>query len=226
MTTHSHTFTHNYEQTIFVHFIEQVNTPMLVSPIMMIPKFHTPKELQELYLDQFGDFSIRNGPLVTNTEREKTRVEVEKTDYGERSTLVAAPILFQTKGTKTAACPYNYSSVFVQQMHETAMADKCEESIYACEDKVSMVESMSTCTSQGSQTEMYFGLMPSDFAGKTGYADFLASIADNPFVFRQLQNVATAGGKGILSLCAPMPMMPSSMLAMTTYSIINTELIS
>jgi hypothetical protein len=111
-------------------------------------------------------------------------------------------------------------------MHETAMADKCEKSIFACEDKVSMVESISTCTGNGNQTEMYFGLMPLTFVGKTGYADFLSSIADNPFVFRQLQNVATAGGKGILSLCAPMPMMPSSMLAMTTYSIINTELIS
>lgn len=193
---------------------------MLVSPFMMIPKFQTPKQLQELYLEHFGDFSIRNGPLITNKERESTRVEVEKTDYGERSTLVAAPILFQTKGTKTAACPFNYSSAFVKQMHETAMADKCEQSIYACEDKASMVESISTCTSQGNQTEMHFGLMPSDFAGKTGYADFLASIADNPFVFRQLQNGSTAGGKGILFHCAPMPVMTmtSSMLAMITYS--------
>jgi hypothetical protein len=55
-------------------------------------------------------------------------------------------------------------------MHKTAMTDKCEKSIYACEEKASVVESMSTCTSQGNQSEMYFGLMPSEFAGKTGYA--------------------------------------------------------
>ena len=143
---------------------------------------------------------------------------MKKADYVERSTLVAAPILFQTKGTKTAECPFNYSSVFVQRMHETAMADKCEKSIFACEDKVSMVESISTCTGKGNQTEMYFGLMPLTFVGKTGYADFLSSIADNPFVFRQLQNGSTAGGKCIIFPCAPTPMTAASMLAMTAYS--------
>jgi hypothetical protein len=35
-----------------VHCVAQVNTPMLVSPIMMIPKYQTPQQLQELYLDQ------------------------------------------------------------------------------------------------------------------------------------------------------------------------------
>jgi len=103
---------------------------------------------------------------------------VKKADYVERSTLVAAPILFQTKGTKTAECPFNYSSVFVQRMH----------------------------------------LMPLTFVGKTGYADFLSSIADNPFVFRQLQNGSTAGGKCIIFPCAPTPMTAASMLAMTAYS--------
>jgi hypothetical protein len=86
-------------------------------------------------------------------------------------------------------------------MHETAMADKCEKSIFACEDKVSMVESISTCTAKGNPTAMYFGLMPLTFVGKTGYADFLSSIADNPFVFRQLQNGSAAGGKGIIFPC-------------------------
>jgi hypothetical protein len=51
---------------------------------------------------------------------------------------------------------------------------------------------------------MHFGLMPSKFVGNIGFADFLASISDNPFVFRQLQNGSTAGGKGISFVCAPM----------------------
>jgi hypothetical protein len=100
---------------------------------MMIPKFKTPKQLQEIYLDQVGDMSVRNGPLVSNRMRESTRVEVKKKDYVEQSTLVAAPILFQTRGAKTAVCPYNYSSLFVQNMHERALVDKCDDSIYACD---------------------------------------------------------------------------------------------
>jgi hypothetical protein len=164
---------------------------MYVSPIMMIPKFKTPKQLQEIYLDQVGDMSVRNGPLVSNRMRESTRVEVKKKDYVEQSTLVAAPILFQTRGAKTAVCPYNYSSLFVQNMHERALVDKCDDSIYACDR--SDVESISTCLGTGNQSEMYFGLSPQEFEGKTGYTDFLASIADNAFVG------STEGGKNILS---------------------------
>jgi hypothetical protein len=44
---------------------------------------------------------------------------------------------------------------------------------------------------------MYFGLSPQEFKGKTGYTDFLASIADNAFVG------STEGGKKILSPCCP-----------------------
>jgi len=179
---------------------------MYVSPIMMIPKFKTIKQLQEIFLDQVGDMSIRNGPQMTNKVRESTRVAVKKQDYAERSTLVAAPILFQTRGTKTAECPFNYSSVFVQKMHAKALTDKCDASIYACDAGVSQVESISTCTGTGNQSEMYFGRLPLKFLGKTGYADFLASIADNSFIFRQLRNGSAEGGKNILSL----PFAPAS----------------
>ena len=171
---------------------------MYVSPIMMIPKFKTPKQLQEIYLDQVGDMSSRNGPLVSNRVRESTRVEVKKQDYMERSTLVAAPILFQTRETKTAECPFNYSSLFVQNMHAKALVYRCDDSIYACDDAtISNIESISTCLGKGNQSEMYFGLSPQTFQGQTGYSDFLATMADNAFVG------STEGGKKILSPCCP-----------------------
>ena len=173
---------------------QQVNTPMLISPIMMTPKYLTPKQLQELYLDQVGDMSIRNGPLVPNSERESTRVEIEKADYVERSTLMSAPILFQTMVQKAATCPFNYSSVFMNKMHQKALADKCDASIYKCGDSVEKVESVISCTGAGETTAMYFGLSPTSLNGEIGYADFLASIADNSFVFRQLGNNSAEGG--------------------------------
>ena len=40
------------------------------------------------------------------------------------------------------------------------------------------------CVEEHEDTATFFGLAPTDLFGKTGYADFLSSIADNPFVFR------------------------------------------
>ena len=37
---------------------------MLVSPIMMVPMFRTPKQLQEDYLHHFNDMSLRKGVCV------------------------------------------------------------------------------------------------------------------------------------------------------------------
>ena len=84
----------------------EVNTPMLISPIMMVPRHIPPGELQEEYLKNVGDISVRSGPTITNRERVETRVKVEKADFVQRSTLMAAPILFQTRARKTATCPF------------------------------------------------------------------------------------------------------------------------
>lgn len=142
---------------------DEVNTPML---IMMTPKYLTPKQLQELYLDQVSDMSIRIGPLVTNSERESTRVEIGKTDYTEHSTLMSAPILFQTMVRKTVKCPFNYSLVFIEKMHQKALADKCNLAIYKCGDSVGEVESIISCMGEGEETAMFFGLSQTSLNGK------------------------------------------------------------
>ena len=163
----------------------EINTPMLISPIMMVPQYRTPKQLQEMYIQNFNEMSTRKGPLVTNRERINTRVPVDKADFAERSTLMSAPIIFQTRARKTATCPFSYSTRFIQNMHVKAVEENCDGSIYACDDSVvSRAEEIMACMGKIEVNDTYFGITPTLFNGKTGYADFLASITDSPFLFR------------------------------------------
>ena len=46
----------------------EVNTPMLVSPIMMVPKYLTRLQLQEEYMKYVDDMALRAGPPVTSNK--------------------------------------------------------------------------------------------------------------------------------------------------------------
>jgi len=149
---------------------------MLISPIMMIPSFQPQKALQEMYLKQSLDMSLRKGPLTTNGERQATRVSVAKKDYEERSTLMAAPILFQIIRDKTTKCPYNYSSTFVTNLYEKALVDKCDASIYKCDESLlKNAEDVMACLvestwNESSPAPQHLGANATEFRNMTGYA--------------------------------------------------------
>jgi len=109
----------------------------------------------------------------------------EKLEFVGRSTLMAAPILFQTRANKTAHCPFKYGSEFLNNIHSKAVRDKCDPSTYVCDDQtLSSVYSVMSCLDDVVNTKPFFGRAPTDFNGATGYADFLSSIADNAYVYR------------------------------------------
>ena len=109
----------------------------------------------------------------------------EKLEFVGRSTLMAAPILFQTRANKTAHCPFKYGSEFLNNIHSKAVRDKCDPSTYVCDDQtLSSVYSVMSCLDDVVNTEPFFGRVPTDFNGATGYSDFLFSIADNAYVYR------------------------------------------
>jgi len=163
----------------------EVNTPLLISPIMLIPRFRSAKELQEEYNLHAHHMAVRRGPPSSDRVRKESRVPVEKTEFVGRSTLMAAPILFQTMAQKTTQCPFNYSSEFLYKMHSRAVQDKCDASVYNCDGQIlDSVESIMSCLDTAGSNTTFFGLDPTVLNGETGYADFLSSIADNAFVYR------------------------------------------
>ena len=162
----------------------EINYPVLISPIMMLPRALPAAKVNEEYLKRVQEMAIRTGPVTGNDERVKTTIPVEKQDFDPISTLMASPIIFQTRVQPTSDCPYAYSSSWVARQHEKAVESRCKKP-FQCEDEViDNVFSVMSCPGRAQEQGSVFGLFPASFLGATGYADFLYSITDNEYVFR------------------------------------------
>lgn len=171
----------------------EVNYPVLMSPVMMVAKELPAGKLQSLYYDYITELGIRDGPITSARERAKTSVPIEKVDYVPQSVLMASPLIFQTRAQPTSTCPYNYSTEWLNSQLDQVAARKCTYP-NECDDEVLQDASMlMSCKGEAVTTEnnRTFGLAPVEF-GDTGFADFLFSITDQPYVFRRNQLVETA----------------------------------
>lgn len=162
----------------------EVSFPALISPVMMVPAKLPFASVQEIYYSEWERMRVREGPLVTNREREVTSIPVEKKDYGLRSVLMAAPIIFSTRTQPNATCPYEYATKWLHAQHKAVVETQCAEP-FACNEDILRSPSATMACSGGPQvSDPFFGLNPADFRGVLGFADLLFSITDSPFVFR------------------------------------------
>ena len=78
----------------------EINYPMLISPIMMVPTKLPFAMLQEEYLSRARDMRIKIGPLSSNADRQKIRIPMEKNDYTSRSILMVSWVNRESKKCK------------------------------------------------------------------------------------------------------------------------------
>jgi len=123
-----------FDDTAFFRAIE-VNFPLLLSPVMMLPRAVPVTRLQEEYLSKRAAMQMRKGPKISNQQRVHEQIPVDKKDFTPRSTLLAAPIIFQTRVNKTATCQFNVSSQYIRAVHAQAVTLKCHQP-FACQDTV------------------------------------------------------------------------------------------
>ena len=155
----------------------------------MIPKQVPTATFQALYLQNNPDMEIRLGPITTNRKRALTAVGVQKLDFGARSTLLAPPILFQTRQQPSTECGFEYSSRYIKDQYEKAMQNKCA---YPMQCEGFKPESMISCSSSTDYINAsHFGLNPMLYQTNYGYADFLYSIADHENLYRNNMCVST-----------------------------------
>ena len=163
----------------------EINYPMLISPIMMVPKALPFSLLQQMFLRSNAQMARRLGPRLNRRHAKlDSTIMLDKVDYTPRSVLIAPPIIFQTRRDKAAQCPFSYSSHFLSAQHEEVKNQTCALP-YGCEAAVlERAEMTLSCRGPHKTNGSYFGILPSSFGGETGYADFLFSLTDNPFLYR------------------------------------------
>ena len=102
--------------------------------------------------------------------------QVNKQEFSPSSTLMASPIIFQTRVEPTGDCPYRYSSTWVKRQHDKAVQTRCAYP-FECQDQVvSDSFSVMSCPGEQQTSGLFFGLKPTKFMGSDGYADFLFAI--------------------------------------------------
>jgi hypothetical protein len=153
----------------------EVNYPMLVSPILMVPRVMSLGELQRHYYSSVKSMLLRRGPLKTN--RGQPTVPVTRSDFSKKSSLVAPPMIFQTRNSKMN-CSYEYSSEWIL-MQETLASKMC-----AAPQSCSSTKSPVSCSGISSTEKTFFGLNRSTLMGKDGFGDMLHSITDHAFLYR------------------------------------------
>lgn len=171
----------------------EFNYDVLVSPLMMVPGALPFAAVQELYLTNAKDMLSQTGPLVSSAVREEQpRIQLNKQDFQPRSVLTAPPIVFQTRVEPSRSCPFNYASDFISAVHGKARDSKCAVP-YLCSEEVLEDPAMTMACPGGAKREgTVFGLAPNKFNSMIGYADFLYSITDNSFLFREGQVMPTS----------------------------------
>ncbi|KAJ1481275.1 hypothetical protein T484DRAFT_1899711 [Baffinella frigidus] len=124
-----------FDEGSFFNAIE-VNQPMLISPIMMVPEALPFGVVQRLYYAQAAEMSERDGPDVSLQQAEsENKIVLDKVDYAPRLTLLSVPIVFQTRRERTMECPLDYSSQFIKNQHSRMVSSICGPP-YLCSDKV------------------------------------------------------------------------------------------
>jgi hypothetical protein len=146
----------------------------------------------QLYYDKVRSMKTRRGPQVTNAERAATKIAVTKRDYAPRSVLMAAPIIFTTRVNATSACPYDYSTRWLEQEHAKMRQLRCAPPFNCALDVLADPAHTMACRGAPRVDTEFFGLEPQEFRGGRGFADLLFSITDSSFLFRSEQLRDTA----------------------------------
>ena len=78
----------------------EINYPMLITPIMLIPEALPFANVQQTYLKASANMRNRNGPrLPARDAKMENSIPVTEQDFTSRSVLIAPPIIFQVCGS-------------------------------------------------------------------------------------------------------------------------------
>jgi hypothetical protein len=89
----------------------EINYPMLISPIMLIPEAIPFANVQQAYLQGRAKMVSREGPRVSaRLAKENTKIVVKKRDFSPKTVLIAPPIVFQV--CVSAVCVFAHAHAY------------------------------------------------------------------------------------------------------------------
>ena len=194
MHTHTHTRTHTHTMinSIFFEFFLRshchhftVPGGLVMSPIEVTNAPLTVQELQKNFYKSKPLFRVRRGPASLDEDRLASTVDYETPagGYPYPVSLVAPPILLQSRRTRTTDCDYMLASEYNAKIWDTAVSVTCHPPYSCSEDVMTNPTSLMACSSKDSPSR-FFGKEPILVGGRPQFFEFLQSIVDTPFLVR------------------------------------------
>ena len=160
----------------------EFNSPMLVSPIMMIPQAVSLARVQRIFYQYLDGLSIRDGPRPSGLSDQ--RVPLQKNDYPFRFAMIAPPILLQNRVNLSDTCPVSFSNTWLGIQREKVDNLTCAPP-YQCSDDVLEHPSMTMACRGAPIYEDPMYRSEAIHVGKSRFfVELLYSIADNDFLYR------------------------------------------
>jgi hypothetical protein len=166
---------------------------LMYSPIQIISKPMSVSELQSYYYTTVSAMHVRRGPVSFDEDRTALEIEysVPPAGYPYQMSLVAPPILLQTRRERTGNCTYAVGTEYNKKVWETAIDVTCQLP-YVCPDYLTTVPTSLMACSLPSAPERFLGRETiSAPGGREMYFEFLQSIVDAPFLVRDDVPVST-----------------------------------
>ena len=169
----------------------EVNYPMLVTPVMMVPEALSDSDVQTIFLRGATPLRVRDGPLESHsldpTALALDSLPVYKLDFSERSVLMAPPLIIQERHAQSAECPFRYSTQWLREQHKVVRTSICAPPNTCVDpDVMTKPELIMACRGKDiKKAESFFGLKNAfKVDGKHVYAEFLYTLTDHDLVFR------------------------------------------
>jgi len=98
-------------------FLQGIQLPggVLVSPIQITPQPLTENALQRQLYNTQSTYRVRRGPEVGDSRRMTSTIPYDRSPYSYHMSLVAPPIMLQTRVEKTETCPNKLGTEFHQK---------------------------------------------------------------------------------------------------------------
>ncbi len=176
-------------------FIQAITVPggMMLTPIEITSKPMSISELQEYFYASESTMKNRRGAAASDEDRVDLEIEysVPPAGFPFPMSLVAPPIILQTRRERTSNCTYATGSEYNNKVWETAIDVTCQPP-YVCPDNFIAVPTSLMACSLPTAPERFFGKeMISAPGGKLMYFEFLQSIVDAPVLVRDNEPIST-----------------------------------
>jgi hypothetical protein len=139
------------------------------------PWYHDMPETEDL----IQAITVPGGLMLTPIELMSRPLYIKEL----KMSLVAPPILLQTRRMRTSNCTYALRSEYNNKVWENAVDVACQGPYVCPEELTTVPTSLMACSSPESD-ERFFGKNPTVRYGLETYFEFLQSISDAPFLVR------------------------------------------